>query len=92
MKRFALVGGGIGLALGMPLFEVCLLVILAIDGQWFDASYTIRYFSQSANVIALLIALHIVTASVGALAGAILYQSRSRRRLRIIPGGVGRAK
>jgi hypothetical protein len=87
-----MIGAGIGLALGMPLFEVCLLTILAIDGQWFDASYTIRYFSQSANVILLLVLLHIVTASIGALVGAVTYQARTRKRLRVIPGGAGRTR
>lgn len=85
-NRSTLIGAGIGLALGMPLFEVALLVLLAVDGGWFDATYTIKYFTESANVITLLVVLHAVTAVVGALVGTIVHHSRNRRRLRLIPG------
>lgn len=85
-NRSALIGAGIGLALGMPLFEVALLVMLAVDGGWFDATYTIAYFTKSANVISLLVVLHLVTGTVGALVGYTVHQMRSRRRLRVIPG------
>jgi hypothetical protein len=80
------IGAGLGLALGMPLFEVFLLVTLAIDGEWFDASYTIRYFASSAHVLMVLVALHVVTALTGAVVGALVQYSRRRRRLRVIPG------
>lgn len=87
MKRFVMIGAGIGLALGMPLFEVALLTILAIDGQWFDAAYTIKYFTESANLIGILALVHLLTGAAGALLGAVTFQARSRRRLRVIPGG-----
>jgi hypothetical protein len=76
-NRSALIGAGVGLALGMPLFEVFLLTILAIDGGLFNATYTVRYLASSANVIILLVMLHLATAAVGALVGAIM----GRRRL-----------
>ncbi|HWI63994.1 MAG TPA: hypothetical protein VNT75_19330 [Symbiobacteriaceae bacterium] len=88
MKKFVLVGAGAGLALAMPLFEVSLLVILAVDGEWFDAAYTIHYFTNSANVIGLLAVLHAVLAVIGGLVGMLVYQARSKRRLRVIRGGV----
>lgn len=87
MKRSVLVGAGVGVALAMPLFEVCLLVILAIDGELFDAAYTIKYFTNSANVFGLLAVLHIVLAGVGALLGALVHQARERKRLRLVRGG-----
>lgn len=87
MKRSVLVGAGVGLALAMPLFEVCLLLMLAVDGEWFNAAYTIRYFTNSANVIGLLAVLHAILASVGGLIGLLVYQAKSRRRLRVIRGG-----
>ncbi|HYF76300.1 MAG TPA: hypothetical protein VD973_04160 [Symbiobacteriaceae bacterium] len=87
MKRSVLVGAGIGLALAMPLFEVCLLVILAVDGEVFDAAYTIKYFTNSANVIGLLAVLHVALAMVGGLMGALAYQARNRKRLRLVRGG-----
>ena len=91
MKRSVLTGAGVGLALGMPLFEVALLILLAIDVQWFDEAYTLRYFTESANIFAILGVLHAVTAFAGACAGAAVHLSRSRRRLRVIPGRGGRA-
>jgi|GEM_PF-1885826 len=88
-SRAPWVGALVGLAFGMPVFEVCLLLILAIDGSWFDASMTVRYLSHSGNVLLLLAALHAVTASVGWVTGWLLHRARSRRRLRVIPGGAG---
>lgn len=85
-NRSALIGAGVGLALGMPLFEVFLLTVLAIDGGIFDAAYTVQYFSSSANVIILLVILHLVTATVGALVGASIHRMQNRRRPRIVPG------
>jgi hypothetical protein len=82
-----LVGAGIGLALAMPLFEVCLLVILAIDGEVFDAAYTIQYFTNSANVFGLLAVLHLFLGLIGGLLGALVYQARNRKRLRLVRGG-----
>lgn len=90
MKRSALIGAGVGLALGMPLFEVSLLMALALDGELFHTAYTIKYFSSSANLIALLAVLHAITGAAGALVGAIMYQAKNRRKLRVIPGGAGR--
>ncbi|HWI50961.1 MAG TPA: hypothetical protein VNT01_02305 [Symbiobacteriaceae bacterium] len=88
MRRSVLVGAGVGLALAMPLFEVCLLVILAIDGEVFDAAYTIRYFTNSANLFGLLAVLHAALALAGALVGMLVFQARDRKRLRVIRGGV----
>lgn len=89
--RTVWIGAGVGLALGMPLFEVFLLTALAIDGEWFDAAYTIRYFSESANLIILLAILHIIMAMAGALAAALWHRARRRRRrFRVIHGGAGR--
>ncbi len=88
-NRSALIGAGVGLALGMPLFEVFLLTILAIDGGWFNAAYTIRYFSKSANVIILLLMLHVVTALLGAVAGTVIHRLRQRRELRVIARTAG---
>lgn len=87
LKRSVLVGAGIGIALAMPLFEVCLLVILAIDGELFAAANTIKYFTNSANVIGLLTALHGALALVGAFVGMLVFQAKSRKRLRVIRGG-----
>lgn len=88
MRRSVLVGAGVGLALAMPLFEVSLLVILAIDGELFDAAYTIRYFTNSANLFGLLAVLHALLALIGALVGMLVFQARSRKRLRVVRGGV----
>lgn len=85
-NRSALIGAGVGLALGMPLFEVFLLTILAVDGELFNATYTVQYFSKSANVITLLIILHVITAAVGAVVGANIHRIKGRRRLRVLPG------
>lgn len=82
LSRSTLIGAGVGLALGMPLFEVFLLAVLAIDGELFGAAYTIRYFTSSFNLIALLIILHAVTALIGGLVGALLHQARNRQRAR----------
>lgn len=91
LNRSTIVGAGVGLALGMPLFEVFLLTILAIDGEWFDATLTIQYFSHSANLIILLILLHIVTATTGALVGTFATKQRGRR-LQVLPGHAGRGR
>lgn len=91
LNRSTVVGAGVGLALGMPLFEVFLLTILAIDGELFDASLTIRYFSQSANVIILLIVLHIITAAIGALIGSMVGKQRGRH-LQVLPGQAARGR
>lgn len=85
-NRSALIGAGVGLALGMPLFEVFLLTILAVDGEWFNAAYTVQYFAKSANVIALLVILHLITAAIGAAVGANIHRIKDRRRLRALPG------
>jgi membrane protein DedA with SNARE-associated domain len=89
-NRSALIGAGVGLALGMPLFEVFLLTTLAIDGELFNAAHTIQYFSHSANLIILLLVLHTVTAAIGAAVGYLVGRVRKRRRLRVIPGMAGR--
>jgi len=84
-NRSTWIGAGVGLALGMPLFEVFLLTTLVIDGGVFDAAYTIRYFSHSSNLIILLVLLHLVTASVGALVGFLTQRIRRRRQLQAVP-------
>ena len=86
LNRSTLMGAGVGFALGMPLFEVFLLTVLAIDGEVFKAAYTVQYFSKSANVITLLVILHLVTAAVGAVVGTVLHRIRTRPRLRVLPG------
>jgi len=85
--RAILVGAGVGVALGMPLFEVFLLTALAVDGGVFDAVVAIRYFSHPANLVTLLVLLHLVTAVVGAAVGYFLGRVRPHPRLRVIPGG-----
>ena len=45
-NRTALVGAALGSALAMPLFEVCLLTILLVDGSLLDATVAVRYFSR----------------------------------------------
>lgn len=92
LNRSTLIGAGVGFALGMPLFEVLLLTVLAIDGELFDAAYTMHYFSKSTNVILLLIILHVVTASIGALVGASIHRMKRRPGLRVIPGTAGRSR
>lgn len=84
--RFTWIGAGIGFALGMPLFEVVLLSVLAIDGGLFDAAYTIKYFAESSNVILLLVLLHITTGVAGALLGTVVGFVQERRRLRVVRG------
>lgn len=91
-NRSALIGAGVGLALGMPAFEVFLLTILVIDGELFRAAYTVQYFAKSANVIILLLVLHAVTASVGALVGASIHRFKKRRHLRVVPGVAERTR
>ncbi|MFZ5817760.1 MAG: hypothetical protein ACOY93_21110 [Bacillota bacterium] len=91
LHRSTLIGAGVGFALGMPLFEVFLLTILAIDGELFDAALTIQYFSKSANLIFLLVLLHLVTAATGALVGSIIHRYRGRRGLRVVPSTAGRS-
>lgn len=86
LNRSTLIGAGVGFALGMPLFEVFLLAVLAIDGELFHAAYTVQYFAKSANVIMLLVILHLVTATVGALVGTVLSRIRTRPHLRVLPG------
>jgi uncharacterized membrane protein YfcA len=86
-NRSTLIGAGIGLFLGMPLFEAALLVMLAVDGEWFNAAYTIHYFTESANVILLLVVFHAVTTAIGALVGALMHQAKQRRKLRVVAGG-----
>jgi len=72
----------------MPLFEVFLLTVLAIDGLWFDAVITVQYFSKSANLIGLLILLHVVTGLTGAVIGSVLPRKRrGEKKLAVIPGG-----
>ncbi|WP_374712567.1 hypothetical protein [Symbiobacterium terraclitae] len=88
-RRSVATGAAVGLALGMPVFEVFLLTILAIDGGLFDAMVAIRYFSRPLNLIFLLVALHVVGGLIGAGAGYMAYRARPRPRprLRVIPGG-----
>lgn len=81
VNRSALIGAGVGFALGIPLFEVFLLTVLAIDGELFDAAYTMQYFSKSGNVIVLFVVLHLLTASIGALVGVSIHRLRNRRGL-----------
>lgn len=90
-NRSTLIGAGVGFALGMPLFEVFLLTVLAVDGEWFDAAYTIRYFTQSSNVIILLALLHIATGIIGGLVGTAVHRLR-RRQTGLTPGHLGRVK
>jgi hypothetical protein len=71
----------------MPLFEVSLLALLAVDGEWFGAAYTIKYFTNSTNLIGLLAALHVALALVGGMMGALQFLARQRKRLRVIKGG-----
>lgn len=85
-NRSAWIGAGVGLALGMPMFEVFLLTVLAIDGGVLGADRTVQYFSKSANVITLLIILHLVMAALGALVGYTIQRMKKRRRFRVIPG------
>lgn len=93
LKRSTLVGASVGLALAMPLFEVLLLTILAIDGVWFDAVITIQYFTKSSNLIGLLILLHLVTGLTGAVIGSLLpRQPRRRKNLALIAGGGTRSR
>lgn len=86
-RRSAIIGAGVGFALGMPLFEVFLLTTLAVDGGIFNAAVTTRYFSSSVNLITLLVVLHLVTASIGAAVGYGRHRLQRRPHLRAIPGG-----
>jgi len=88
-RRTVAIGAAVGLALGMPVFEVCLLTILLIDGGLLDAMVAIRYFSRPLNLIFLLVVLHMVGGVVGAAAGYLVSRARPRPRprLRVIPGG-----
>lgn len=90
MKRSTWIGAGVGFALGMPLFEVFLLAVLAIDGEWFSATYTIKYFTQSTTLLILLAILHLVTTTVGALVGAAVYQVKTRQRVQSVAQETGR--
>ncbi len=83
-NRATWVGAGVGLLLGMPLFEVLLLTLLVLDGVWFDAAYTIRYFTSSQNVIILLAVIHLFTALVGAVVGTVHHRMGNRQRLRVV--------
>lgn len=83
-----MVGAGVGFALGMPLFEVLLLTTLVVDGGMLNAAVTTQYFSRSANLITLLVVLHLVTAAIGAAVGFGLHRLQRRRpHLRVLPGG-----
>jgi hypothetical protein len=84
-----MIGAGVGFALGMPLFEVFLLTTLVVDGGLLNAAVATQYFSRSANLIALLVVLHLVTAAIGAAIGYGLHRLQRRRpHLRVITGGV----
>jgi len=87
--REAWVGLLIGFFLAMPLFEIFLLTVLAIDGGWFDASYTARYFSNSITLVALLALWHVVAALGGMATRLVWLRVWRRRRLRAISGGAG---
>lgn len=88
-RRTVAIGAAVGFALGMPVFEVCLLTTLLIDGSLFDAMVAIRYFSRPLNLISLLVLLHVAGGLIGAGAGYLASRARlrSRPRLRVIPGG-----
>lgn len=86
--RSTLVGALLGFGLAMPLFEVCLLTILLVDGTLLDARVAMRYFSRPLNLIALLGALHVAGGVVGAAVGYARWRVRRPPRLRVIPGGL----
>lgn len=85
----AWVGLLVGFFLAMPLFEIFLLTVLAIDGGWFDASYTARYFSNSVTLVSLLALWHVVAALLGMAVRLFWLQVGRRRRLRAVSGGAG---
>lgn len=87
LNRTALVGAALGSALAMPLFEVCLLTILLVDGSLLDATVAVRYFSRPLNLIGLLAFLHVLGGMVGAAVGYLHSRLRPVPRLRVIPGG-----
>lgn len=87
-NRPTLVGAAVGFALAMPLFEVCLLTILLIDGSLLDAMVAIRYFSRPLNLVALLAALHLAGGLIGAAVGYAHSRIRPQPRLRVLAGGL----
>lgn len=85
--RFALIGALVGFGLSMPLFEISMLTILALDGGWFKA-LAFPYLASSADLVLILALLHTSFALAGALGGYLWGRRHPRHPpLRVIRGG-----